>query len=235
MKFLKKKLPLIIGIILLVIGVGLIAYQPIMNYIVTPKVLESSYEKTFKEINNKRIKDNLENAKKASDKDFDFNNIELLSGDITKINPNIDKSKIVGEIYIPKVKLHLPITYGTTNENLLYSATTMKKNQKMGDGNYSLAGHNAVNRSVLFAPLHDVKTHDYVYVTNKKDVYKYLVDDILVVKPSEVNVIDDVGDKKMITLVTCEDFAGTKRLIVQGTLVDTFPYEKKMALEKSMK
>ena len=231
----KKKLPLIIGIILLVIGIGLVAYQPIINYIITPKVLENSYETTFKEINDKRIQDNQKNAEKASDKDFDFSNIELLSGDITKINPKIDKSKIVGEIYIPKVKMHLPITFGTTNENLLYSATTMKKDQKMGEGNYALAGHNAVNRSVLFAPLHDVKNHDYVYVTDKQDVYKYLVDDILVVKPNEVNVIKDVGDKKMITLVTCEDFAGTKRLIVQGTLIDTFPYDTKMALEKSMK
>lgn len=231
-----KKLKIIIGVFLLVVGIGLVSYQPIINHFITPKVLEKTYESTFKEVAKSDMQKNQEKAQKEhNDKDFNFDDVTLLSGDITKLSPNVDKSKVIGEIYVPSVNLHLPITYGTTNENLLYSATTMKKNQIMGKGNYSLAGHNAVNKSVLFAPLHDVKTKDFVYVTDKDKVYKYLVRDVLVVSPKEVNVIKDVKGEQMITLVTCEDFAGTKRLIVQGTLYDVQDYKENMELEKSYK
>lgn len=231
-----KKLKIIIGVVLLVVGIGLVSYQPIINHFITPKVLEKTYESTFKEVAKSDMQKNQEKAQKEhNDKDFNFDDVTLLSGDITKLNPNVDKSKVIGEIYVPSVNLHLPITYGTTNENLLYSATIMKKNQIMGKGNYSLAGHNAVNKSVLFAPLHDVKNKDFVYVTDKDKVFKYLVRDVLVVSPKEVNVIKDVKGEQMITLVTCEDFAGTKRLIVQGTLYDVQDYKENMELEKSYK
>lgn len=231
----KKKLPYIIAILLFVVGVGLIAYKPIVNHFITPKVLDSKLEQSFKDLDKKLINENKDKAKNASDKDFDYSNVELLSGSLKDLNPKVDKSKIIGEIYIPQVDLHLPITYGTTNENLLYSATTMKKEQSMGEGNYALAGHNAVDESVLFAPLHRVKNNDYIYITDKEKVYKYLINDITVVKPSEVAVIDDIKSEKMITLVTCEDFAGLKRLIVQGVLVDSFDYEKDLKLEKALK
>lgn len=220
---------------LLIIGIGLIAYKPVVNHFITPKVLDNKLEQSFKELDKKLLSENKAKAKTASDKDFDYSNVELLSGSLKDINPKIDKSKIIGEIYIPQVNMHLPITYGTTNENLLYSATTMKKEQSMGEGNYALAGHNAVDESVLFAPLHRVKNNDYIYITDKEKVYQYLINDITVVKPTEVAVIDDIKSEKMITLVTCEDFAGTKRLIVQGVLVDTFDFENNLKLEKSLK
>lgn len=231
----KKKIILTLSILLFVVGIGFLAVPPIVNNYLMPKNLDNSYTTTFKELDKNTIASNSEKSKKASDKDFDFSNIELLSSGLTNINPKIDKSKIVGEVYIPKVNLHLPITYGTNNENLLYSATTMKKEQEMGKGNYALAGHNAENRTVLFAPLHDVKDNDFIYVTDKDKIYQYLVDSITIVKPSAIEVIDDVKDSSTITLVTCEDFAGTKRLIVQGTLLDVQDYEENMKLELSYK
>ncbi|MDV4928977.1 class A sortase, partial [Enterococcus faecium] len=45
------------------------------------------------------------------------------------------------------------------------------------------------------------------------------------VDPSRVEVIDDIPNKNMITLVTCGDLAAVTRLIVQGTLIDTVEFK----------
>lgn len=220
----KKQTPwgLYIGIVLLVLGISLVAYNPIMSNFVQPKVLESEHTKTFEQVGKDQIAKNKQKADKEAT--YDFGEVELLTTSLANVNPKINPDIVAGEIMIPAVDLHLPIVYGTTNENLLFASTTMKKGQKMGEGNYALAGHNAKNQTVLFAPLHRVKNGQKIYITDKDKIYTYVIDDIGVVEPTEVQVIEDVKGDKRITLVTCEDDEGKTRLIVGGTLesVDTF-------------
>ncbi len=45
------------------------------------------------------------------------------------------------------------------------------------------------------------------------------------VDPLRVEVIDDIPNKNMITLVTCGDLAAVTRLIVQSTLIDTVEFK----------
>ena len=45
------------------------------------------------------------------------------------------------------------------------------------------------------------------------------------VDPSKVEVIDDIPNKEMITLVTCGDLEAVTRLIVKGTLIDTVEFK----------
>lgn len=217
-----------IGIILLVVGISLVAYNPIMVHFVQPKVLENEHAKTFEQVDKEQIAKNKKEAEKEAT--YDFGEVELLTTSLANVNPKINPDIVAGEIMIPAVDLHLPIVYGTTNENLLFASTTMKKGQQMGEGNYALAGHNAKNQTVLFAPLHRVKNGQKIYITDKETIYTYVIDDIGVVEPTEVQVIDDVKGDKRITLVTCEDDEGKTRLIVGGTLESKEKFKAGMKL-----
>ena len=231
----KKKLILAVFIALVVIGIGLISWQPIVNHYLQPKALDTEYTKVFDSgVDDKKIKENKKTIKGTKD-DFNFEDINLLTSSLDNLSPKINKDLIVGEIQVPAVNIHLPILYGTTNQNLLTSATTMKPEQKMGKGNYALAGHNAPNEKILFAPLHKSKTGDYIYITDKTKLYKYEITEINVVQPKEISVIQDVEGMNLITLVTCYDAKGKTRLIVQGELVDTQKYKEGIKLEKSAK
>ncbi|KRM87182.1 sortase A [Lacticaseibacillus thailandensis DSM 22698 = JCM 13996] len=127
----------------------------------------------------------------------------------------------IGLLSIPSVKIDLPIMAGLSNENLAVGAATMKAKQHMGKGNYALAGHHMVNKHILFSPLTNIKLGERIYITDKKHVYTYKVTLSKTVYKMQVQYIDNVKGKKLITLVTCaSSLVGEEdRHIVQGQLL----------------
>jgi len=101
----------------------------------------------------------------------------------------------------------------------------MKSNQQMGERNYALASHSAKDKTILFSPLEFISLKEKIYVTDLKNIYIYQVSLKEKVDPSKVEVIDDIPNKEMITLVTCGDLAAVTRVIVQGTLIDTVEFK----------
>ena len=59
-----------------------------------------------------------------------------------------------------------------------------------------------------------------IYLSDGEKIYTYEVSKIDVVTPDRVDVLNDSYDP-IITLVTCEDLAATKRRIVTGRLTTT--------------
>ena len=135
---------------------------------------------------------------------------------------------VIGGIAIPEVEINLPIFKGLDNVNLFYGAGTMKPNQKMGEGNYSLASHHiftAENASqMLFSPLVNAKEGMKIYLTDKEKVYTYVIREVKHVTPDRVDEIEDREGIKEITLVTCVDYNATERIIVKGDFKEVKPY-----------
>lgn len=127
----------------------------------------------------------------------------------------------IGQLRVPAVGLDLPIGVGVKNTVLVRGAGTLKADQQMGQGNYALAGHYMTAQRLLFSPLKGVRRGDSVYLTDKRQVYRYRVTGVRVVDRHQVDVIDDVPGKKLVTLVTCASArrGEPKRLVVRGTLV----------------
>jgi len=141
------------------------------------------------------------------------------------LDASVNYDYMVGEIYMPDVDMRLPILEGVSNENLWVGAGTMKPGQKMGEGNYALAGHHMWDESQLFTPIMNSEIGDKAYVTDKNKVYEYTVTDIFVVQPSDGYVINDIPGEQTLTLVTCTDVWGSERHIVVGELTDVSEYE----------
>lgn len=215
----------VLSVLLLLTGVGIIVYKPIMDYWVTPKHLESLYQTG---LGTEGIKQNIEslNVRKEQEKGvaFDFSAVENL-GYVDK-KATIQTENVIGGIYIPSVDINLPILYGATNENLKAASATMKPDQEMGKGNYAIAAHNSRNPDILFGALKNVEAGDELYITDKDKVYKYTMVNREVVMPERVDVIDDVKDKTLLTLVTCYSADGSDRLIVTGELTEVVDYSE---------
>ncbi|OKL36402.1 class A sortase [Domibacillus mangrovi] len=143
---------------------------------------------------------------------------------VTK-DAEVEKSAIVGQIEIPSVHLSLPILKGTTNENLLAGATTMREDQWMGLGNYTLAGHHMKRDTLLFSPLLRVEKGALITVTDLTYEYTYEVTELEVVHEDRVDILDNTIDP-VITLVTCyTPDESEKRFIVHGKLKKTEEHE----------
>lgn len=206
----------ILAAVLFIVGVVLLLESPIKNYFLNNQQNEVLNE--LKHLTAEDIKAN--EAKEAS---FDYTDVKAINAvDVIKANKNNSKLPSVGEISAPALNMNLPIVKGTTNESMLVSAGTLKPDQKMGEGNYTLASHysDAYNETLLFSPLKRATLGMKIYLSDGEKIYTYEVSKIDVVTPDRVDVLNDSYDP-IITLVTCEDLAATKRRIVTGRLTTT--------------
>ena len=166
--FLKKILP----IILIVIGLALIAVPFYGKY----KIKENMKNATIsiEEVKPEQLKQNDERV--IPQEHFDFEKIDEISPTSTFLSSgNIDKSLLIGQIVVPSVNMNLSIFKGATNDNLLAGVATMKMEDKMGEQNFTLAGHYNKDKSILFGALMDVKVDDIVRVTDKTYIYEYKI------------------------------------------------------------
>src|SRR5699024_1663582 len=138
------------------------------------------------------------------------------------VNAVLNYDYMIGEIYVPDVGIHIPILEGLTNENLWLASATMKPNQVMGEGNYAIAGHYMLDKSLLFTPLENSREGQKVYITDKRTVYEYTIKSIRQMDPSNGHVINNSEGDGLVTLVTCSDPWGTERIIVRGELTKEY-------------
>ena len=121
-------------VLLFIVGLVLIFNKPIRNMMIATKSNHYQLQNVSKE--------KIEKNKKA-DVSFDFAAVK--SVDFQSVLSNQFDSQplpVIGGIAIPELNINLPIFKGVGNTSLLYGAGTMKGDQVMGEGNYTLAGHN---------------------------------------------------------------------------------------------
>lgn len=177
---------------------------------------------------NQVTKENIDENLKTEG-NFDFDSVKSISSEAVLASQwDAQKLPVIGGIAIPEVEINLPIFKGLDNVNLFYGAGTMKRDQKMGEGNYSLASHHiftAENASqMLFSPLVNAKAGMKIYLTDKDKVYTYEITEVKRVTPDRVDEVEDRDGVKEITLVTCVDYDETERIIVKGIFKESKAY-----------
>ena len=203
----------ILAVILLLVGIGLFAMDPIKNYLI------QNAQKTNAVANLTREQIAANEKKEVT---YNFSDIKPLNAvDVIKDHVNPQDLPTIGGVAIPSVKMNLPIYKGVSNEGMYLGAGTLLPDQKMGESNYPLASHHSIHKELLFAPLVNVKIGDMVYLTDLENVYKYEVTFYEQVDPSRIDLIEPTKDA-IVTLITC-DSSLTARVVVQGKLVDKKP------------
>ncbi|MFS0665821.1 class A sortase [Bacillus mojavensis] len=191
----------------------LLIFSPFIKGSLIAYLSKNQYES---ELTVKQLQENHE-----KEAEFDFNSIQPPTIK-EAINAGFDREPkaIIGRITIESVDLELPILKGTTNENLLIGAATMRPDQKMGEGNYPLAGHHLKRKSLLFGPLANIKKGAKIVITDFKNDYMYSVTSIKNISEIDAAVIQDTKEKE-ITLITCDKAVETEgRLAVKGKLIE---------------
>lgn len=200
-------------LLLLLIGLALVFNNQIRSFFMAQRTAQ--YELT--NVSQATIEKN--EKKEAS---FDFDAVQPISTQAVLEAQLSNKAlPVIGGVAIPSVSIHLPIFKGVSNEALLYGAGTFSPSQQMGEGNYALASHRTDRQDLLFTSLDQVETGAVVYLTDLKTIYTYRVYRKDRIQPTQVEVLDDVPNKKIVTLITCGELTGETRIVVQGELEAT--------------
>lgn len=214
-----------ISTILIIFGIIVISL-PFLNRQIIKYNMNKSKE-LIEGLTREELKEN--NSMEA---EFDYDSIQDLEIVSTiKDAPKFNYKSMIGEIKIDSIDLHLPILKGVNNPNLLAGAATMKEDIKMGEGNYSLAGHYADKKGVLFGGLIDIEIGSIVKITDKEYIYEYEVYDTQIVPETALYMLDgkesEEKGKPIISLMSCYYTSKNgKRFFALGELKDKYPYKR---------
>ena len=221
-KTLRELLRKVLFVIIILFSLALIFNSKIRDMLIVLNTNKYQVSQVSKEA----IEDN-----QKTEGNFDFTSVKSVSSEAV-LSSQWEKQKlpVIGGIAIPELEINLPIFKGLDNTNLLYGAGTMKPEQKMGEGNYSLASHHIFQGEnagqLLFSPLANAKKGMKIYLTDKDKVYTYEIREVKKVTPERVDEIDDREGVNEITLVTCEDKDAIERIIVKGDLKEVKSYSE---------
>ncbi|MFJ7920623.1 class A sortase [Lysinibacillus fusiformis] len=201
---------------MLIIGLLLIFITPIQNALIA----RMSDQFNAIEYSTDDIKRNNQ-----LDADFEFEAVQSLSiAEVLQAQIKASKMPVIGSIAVPSVHMQLPILKGVGNAVLAIGAGTMKPNQRLGQGNYALAGHYFEEKDILFSPLYQAQIGDIIYVTDMSNVYEYQLATKKIIAATDVYIVGDIPNQTTLTLITCAE-KGSKRLSLQADFVQSYSLE----------
>ncbi len=159
-------------------------------------------------------------------------------------------------IVIPKLNLNVPLTQPSTaallrqdwtqveadiqaalRDGVVHYPGTARPGQA---GNFFVTGHSSYypwdpgQYKTVFARLHELNVGDEYWVYFGGDKHRYIVRSKKEVSPSDVSVLDQPGDARTATLMTCTPIGTTlRRLIVKAEEVDPISGEVLKVGEKT--
>ena len=138
---------------------------------------------------------------------------------------NVTGNGVMGYITIEKIGVQLPVYHGT-GESVLQIAVGHVEGSSLPTGGAGthcvLSAHRGLPSARLFTDLDKMELGD-TFVLNVIDLtLTYQVDQILIVKPYELDGLDFEEGKDYCTLVTCTPYGiNTHRLLVRGVRIET--------------
>ena len=143
-------------------------------------------------------------------------------------------------LIIPKLSLKEPVQNGTDTTSLNKGPGLYDYAQLPGEGdrNVSIAAHrnkshNGVISEWFFYYIDTLCENDYIYLTDKKNIYRYRYDQTTIVEENDWSPIYSQG-VSCITLTSCEPIGvADHRIIVRAILDDISPKSKKYVYSSS--
>ena len=205
-----------------IIGLILLFNKPIMSYLI------ENYRPVI-------FSDEISTKKKTKEP-YDWASVKPLNiFSVIKARAYHPQIKVVGGIYNQRLGLNVPIVNGVDQTIYSLCAGALEPNEKMGQGNYSVAAHNvSSSKNALFAPIYQkAKIGDKLNITDFRKVYTYRIYAKAPVSKHN-NTILESSKQPSLTLVTCEANRNIQqRFIFQAKLVKTSNYSDISASTKA--
>ncbi len=132
--------------------------------------------------------------------------------------PPAPQGEAVAIIRIPEIGVDKAVVEGVTLGDLKKGPGHYPGSPLPGrPGNAAIAGHRTTY-GAPFGGLGDVEEGDEIFVTTREGDFRYVIDRISIVSPSQVEVLD-ASEEARLTLTTCHPkYSARQRLVVSGVL-----------------
>ena len=226
---LKKKIPNIIFGLIFLVGICVILYPSVSNYINSEHQSKAvaSYEDAIMAMDTVDYDQIWQKAYEYNEalkqKPMSF---KLTDEELAEYNSVLDPTGygVIGTIEIENIGVNLPIYHGTA-ETVLQVGIGHLEGTSFPTGtpgtHVVLSGHRGLPSSKLFTDLDQMIVGDTFLLHIMDQTFAYQVDQINIVLPEETNDLAIVDGEEYVTLVTCTPYGvNTHRLLVRGKRVD---------------
>ncbi len=117
---------------------------------------------------------------------------------------------------IPSIDSENPVREGVSRGVLADALGHEPETAYAGEmGNCVIAGHRNYTFGKYFNRLDEVELNDVIYVDTADKTYTYVVTDIQVVEPDQLEILEPIDGKETLTLYTCTPiYIATHRLVI---------------------
>ena len=129
------------------------------------------------------------------------------------------EDEIIGVLEIPAMELTMPVYLGASDAHLAAGAAVLGNTSAPIGGDNSncvIAGHRGWRGADYFRHIDRLQVGDTVTLTNLWETLTYIVADIQIIQPHEVDKIKIQQGRDLLTLLTCHPYAsgGRERYVV---------------------
>ena len=115
---------------------------------------------------------------------------------------------------LDRLNIKVSVAEGIEKDILRLSAGHFPGSEMPGEGNFAIAGHSSLVYTCLFNGMYNAVRGDIITVTTRTEKHEYVITDITVVEPTDVELLDHTNES-VITIITCTN-SGKERLIIRG-------------------
>ena len=137
----------------------------------------------------------------------------------------IEGTSIIGYVKIDKIGVELPVYHGTSDEVLNRGVGHLEGSSLPVGGESThcvMSAHRGLPSAKLFTDLDRLEMGDTFQITVLDQVLTYLVDQVKVITPRQIDDLQIVEGKDYCTLFTCTPYGiNTHRLLVRGIRIET--------------
>lgn len=149
---------------------------------------------------------------------------------------NISNTGIMGYISIPFIKVELPIYHGTSEEVLNIAAGHLQGSSLPVGGKNThavISAHRGLPSAKLFTDLDQLVEGDTFTINILGEVYTYEIEEILIVKPEEMEKLAIIPNGDYVTLMTCTPYGiNTHRMLLRSHRIETtYRYNAKVVAD----
>lgn len=225
----KNRITVALLIIVLLAGLSLLLYPFVADYWNSMHQSQAiaSYIESVTELDNESYDKMIEDAREYN---------ATLQEDPSRFMPDEEDHQIyeqlldmadtgiMGYVEIPSIDVSLPIYHGTSEEVLQIAVGHIEGSSLPVGGigtHCAMSGHRGLPSSKLFTDLDQLSEGDIFTLTVLDETLTYEVDQIRVVEPDDISLLEIEPDKDLCTLVTCTPYGvNSHRLLVRGHRVE---------------
>ena len=219
----KKRVFILLPLLLLfLLGLGLVAYPMISSHYTERH--QSQVHTQYQEVVEKADGEELDTARAEAEA---YNELLASGATVAELEAldydnllNLAGNGIMGYIEIPAIDVLLPICHGVGEDSLERGAGHLPSTSLPigGKGTHTvISAHSGMATARMFTDLEQLEAGDVFYLHVLAETLSYEVDQILVVKPYQIDALKIDREKDYVPLITCTPYGvNSHRLLVRG-------------------